>query len=279
MNASHGGRHQGRVRPQAAARPHGDGGGRRRQALKPTPAVKLCGVKPSRLVRTCHLRRAMKGRSTPRRRISSASSAASGSAPPGRRRQARPAPHARPGARNPVSTGSRAWPVPAAASCRAGTASTPSPAPARWAWRPRRAAPPRCCCASRTPRWSRSCRQLKARLAADAVRVRARQRRHGARARCRRQRGPGLPRPAVRRRPLRPGAARRCAALAPEGVVYLEAPVAGATTNWPRSGLVVCRHLKAGAVHAHLLSRPARLHNPPNQPQRPIRRNHHVQQT
>ena len=40
MNARHGGRHQGRLRAQAAARAHGDGGGGRPRS--PAAAVKLC---------------------------------------------------------------------------------------------------------------------------------------------------------------------------------------------------------------------------------------------
>jgi 16S rRNA G966 N2-methylase RsmD len=47
------------------------------------------------------------------------------------------------------------------------------------------------------------------------------------------------------------------AALGEEGAIYLEAP-----TEWPDAqlanfGLAVQRHLKAGAVHAHLLRRAA----------------------
>lgn len=46
------------------------------------------------------------------------------------------------------------------------------------------------------------------------------------------------------------GAAR---ALTPDGCVYLEAPVAWTDAQLARWGLVVCRYLKAGMVHAHLL--------------------------
>ncbi len=42
-------------------------------------------------------------------------------------------------------------------------------------------------------------------------------------------------------------------ALAPQGFVYLEAPVAWTDATLEPFGLVVYRHLKAGAVHAHLL--------------------------
>ena len=42
-------------------------------------------------------------------------------------------------------------------------------------------------------------------------------------------------------------------ALAPEGWVYLEAPKAWTDAMLEPMGLVVHRHLKAGAVHAHLL--------------------------
>jgi 16S rRNA (guanine966-N2)-methyltransferase len=42
-------------------------------------------------------------------------------------------------------------------------------------------------------------------------------------------------------------------ALAPQGFVYLEAPVQYTDEKLQPLGLVVHRHLKAGAVHAHLL--------------------------
>lgn len=45
-------------------------------------------------------------------------------------------------------------------------------------------------------------------------------------------------------------------ALAPDGFIYLEAPAAWAQDALAPLGLAVHRHLKAGAVHAHLL-RPA----------------------
>lgn len=44
-----------------------------------------------------------------------------------------------------------------------------------------------------------------------------------------------------------------CAALAPQGLVYLEAPKAWSDAMLAPMGLQVHRHLKAGAVHAHLL--------------------------
>jgi 16S rRNA (guanine966-N2)-methyltransferase len=47
------------------------------------------------------------------------------------------------------------------------------------------------------------------------------------------------------------------AALAPEGFVYLEAPAAWDDAGLAPFGLVVARHMKAGAVHAHLLQRAA----------------------
>ena len=47
------------------------------------------------------------------------------------------------------------------------------------------------------------------------------------------------------------------AALAPEGLAYLEAPAAWNDEALAAYGLVVLRHLKAGAVHAHLLRRAA----------------------
>jgi 16S rRNA G966 N2-methylase RsmD len=44
-------------------------------------------------------------------------------------------------------------------------------------------------------------------------------------------------------------------AVAPGGYVYLEAPRAWSEEELGAFGLVVYRHLKAGAVHAHLLRR------------------------
>jgi 16S rRNA (guanine(966)-N(2))-methyltransferase RsmD len=46
-------------------------------------------------------------------------------------------------------------------------------------------------------------------------------------------------------------------ALAPEGFVYLEAPAAWGAEALARHGLALVRHLKAGAVHGHLLQRAA----------------------
>lgn len=48
-----------------------------------------------------------------------------------------------------------------------------------------------------------------------------------------------------------------CTALAPDGVIYLEAPTQWSESQAAAFGLVVSRHAKAGAVHAHLLRRPA----------------------
>jgi hypothetical protein len=45
--------------------------------------------------------------------------------------------------------------------------------------------------------------------------------------------------------------------LAAEGLIYLEAPNAWADDELAPYGLVLARHLKAGAVHAHLLRRAA----------------------
>jgi 16S rRNA (guanine966-N2)-methyltransferase len=54
--------------------------------------------------------------------------------------------------------------------------------------------------------------------------------------------------------PLFEPALGACArALAPEGLVYLEAPTRWTDELLSPMGLVVHRHLKAGAVHAHLL--------------------------
>ena len=46
-------------------------------------------------------------------------------------------------------------------------------------------------------------------------------------------------------------------ALAPEGQVYLEAPAAWDEAALARHGLALARHMKAGAVHGHLLRRAA----------------------
>lgn len=48
-----------------------------------------------------------------------------------------------------------------------------------------------------------------------------------------------------------------CAALAVDGLVYLEAPSAWTDEMLADHGLAVLRHLRAGAVHAHLLRRVA----------------------
>lgn len=58
--------------------------------------------------------------------------------------------------------------------------------------------------------------------------------------------------------PLFEPALGACArALAPEGWVYLEAPIAYTDETLSSVGLSVHRHLKAGAVHAHLLKHTA----------------------
>jgi 16S rRNA (guanine(966)-N(2))-methyltransferase RsmD len=46
-------------------------------------------------------------------------------------------------------------------------------------------------------------------------------------------------------------------ALAGEGLLYLEAPAAWSAAQAEAAGLAIHRHLKAGAVHAHLLGRVA----------------------
>jgi 16S rRNA (guanine(966)-N(2))-methyltransferase RsmD len=46
-------------------------------------------------------------------------------------------------------------------------------------------------------------------------------------------------------------------AVAPDGFVYLEAPILWTDAQLVSAGLAVHRHLKAGAVHAHLLKRSA----------------------
>ncbi|MFO1191085.1 MAG: 16S rRNA (guanine(966)-N(2))-methyltransferase RsmD [Rhodoferax sp.] len=50
------------------------------------------------------------------------------------------------------------------------------------------------------------------------------------------------------------------AALAADGYLYLEAPVAWTDAQLAPLGLCVARHLKAGAVHAHLLRHADRTH-------------------
>ncbi len=50
-----------------------------------------------------------------------------------------------------------------------------------------------------------------------------------------------------------PALAAAARALAPDGFIYLEAPAACATEAIAPLGLELHRHLKAGAVHAHLL--------------------------
>jgi 16S rRNA (guanine966-N2)-methyltransferase len=54
-----------------------------------------------------------------------------------------------------------------------------------------------------------------------------------------------------------PALAATVPALAPGGLVYLEAPTAWGAAQLAPLGLELWRHLKAGAVHAHLLRRPA----------------------
>jgi 16S rRNA (guanine966-N2)-methyltransferase len=46
-------------------------------------------------------------------------------------------------------------------------------------------------------------------------------------------------------------------ALRPEGLLYLESPVAWTAAKAQAAGLELLRHLKAGAVHAHLMGRAA----------------------
>lgn len=54
-----------------------------------------------------------------------------------------------------------------------------------------------------------------------------------------------------------PALAAAAPVLAAQGWLYLESPVAWTDESLEQSGLQVRRHLKAGAVHAHLLQRPA----------------------
>lgn len=50
------------------------------------------------------------------------------------------------------------------------------------------------------------------------------------------------------------------AALAPQGFIYLEAPSAWTQEQLAPLGLALHRHLRAGAVHAHLLQRVPQIH-------------------
>ena len=50
------------------------------------------------------------------------------------------------------------------------------------------------------------------------------------------------------------------AALAPQGFIYLEAPSAWTQEQLAPLGLALHRHLRAGAVHAHLLQRLPQIH-------------------
>jgi 16S rRNA (guanine966-N2)-methyltransferase len=52
-----------------------------------------------------------------------------------------------------------------------------------------------------------------------------------------------------------PALAASAPALHPQGWVYLEAPVRWSDEALAATGLAVHRHLKAGAVHAHLLKK------------------------
>jgi hypothetical protein len=49
-------------------------------------------------------------------------------------------------------------------------------------------------------------------------------------------------------------------ALSERGLVYLEAPLAWSAEKLAPLGIALHRHLKAGAVHAHLLSRAHTAH-------------------
>ncbi len=51
-------------------------------------------------------------------------------------------------------------------------------------------------------------------------------------------------------------------ALGPTGLIYLEAPRAWTAAELERLGLALQRHLKAGAVHAHLLALPGATAEP-----------------
>jgi 16S rRNA G966 N2-methylase RsmD len=128
----------------------------------------------------------------------------------------------------------------AAASCRAGIASTHSRAPAPWAWRPLRAAP--------------QLQAAKAKLSAEAVRI---ERGNGLTALERIAAGsldavfldPPFDSTALYEPSLR-AAAR---AVKAGGAIYLEAPKHWTDEELAALCLVGFRYLKAGAVHAHLL--------------------------
>ena len=57
-----------------------------------------------------------------------------------------------------------------------------------------------------------------------------------------------------------PAVQAAAAALAPQGLIYLEAPSAWTQEQLAPLGLALHRHLRAGAVHAHLLQRVPQIH-------------------
>ena len=57
-----------------------------------------------------------------------------------------------------------------------------------------------------------------------------------------------------------PAVQAAAAALAPQGFIYLEAPSAWTQEQRAPLGLALHRHLRAGAVHAHLLQRVPQIH-------------------
>ena len=57
-----------------------------------------------------------------------------------------------------------------------------------------------------------------------------------------------------------PAVQAAAAALAPQGFIYLEAPSAWTQEQLAPLGLALHRHLRAGAVHAHLLQRVPQIH-------------------
>lgn len=98
-------------------------------------------------------------------------------------------------------------------------------------------------------------RQLKARLSAEAVEVR----RANGLSVLQQQAGAGLDLvfldPPFEARLFDKAVAAAVPALRPQGWLYLEAPAAWSEGQAQAAGLQLERHLKAGAVHAHLLIR------------------------
>lgn len=102
-----------------------------------------------------------------------------------------------------------------------------------------------------------SLRELRERLAADAVTVQRGDGVAALRARPPRSVDLVLLDPPFETGPYQAALEAAAPALAPEGLVYLESPVRWGEAELAPFGLAVHRHLQAGRVHAHLLRRTA----------------------